>query len=426
MKYTLESGQTVACGCGLLMAGLLTSSPALSVQLEQSVYYRAELTDNVNQVPNTPLDELTNVFGYDVIYRDRTSRTQSLVDANLEGLLHTEGTQDDRLFGSADISFRYTHLPQRLDWVFEDFMRSDRIDTLGRSNADNRQVRNSLRIGPDFTARLTARDELSVNARFINEYEDRTQFDSNRINLISELTHRMSAGSTLSGTYSALLVDYDDDVVNTDFDQHELAATYRGTMPRGNYSLSAGTSYVSRDNGVSNTGALASADVAWQANSRSTYSASFEQNFSDRARDDLGAAAPVAGTARSNVFYDRRLNLGYAYRSTFTEARVQLYVRDQDFEDVTVADEMSVGTVVNFQTEVAPLTDLFLMARYDQYEFTIINRTDDEYAISAAIERQLSRRLSIRGELRRNQRESSDNLQDFEENRIGVRVDYRL
>lgn len=423
MKYTLHGARS--CSATTLLVGCLSALPAWSAQFEHGVYYRAELSDNVNQSTDEAEDELTNVLGYDLLYNERTSRTHAFLDANLEALHHAEGTQDDRIFGSADMSYRYSAIPQRLDWVVEDYMRSDRIDAFGRANADNRQVRNSLRLGPDFTARLSPQDTLELGGRYINEYEDRTEFDSNRLTGNAQLLHRLTARSSIAGNYDVLYVDYSDDDVNTDFEQHELAATYRSEFARGTYGLSLGGSYVSRDDGVTSNGVLVAANATWQANSRSTYSVAYEQNFSDRARDDLGMDAPLV-TARSNVFYDRRLNVAYDYRSTFSELRLRVYAREQDFENVAIPDENSLGAVVNFRTEIAPVTDLLLMARYDQSDFSITGRSDDEYVVSAAVERQVTRRLSLSGELRRNQRDSNNPQQEYEENRIGFRVDYRL
>jgi len=425
LKLTLLSARARLRPATALLAGCAVTMPVWSAEIEHSVYYRAELSDNINQAASAPEEELTNVVGYQLLYNDRTSRTETLIDANLEALYHTEGTQDDRIFGSADMSFRYVAIPQRLDWVVENYMRSDRINSLGRGNADNRQVRNSLRIGPDFTTQLTPQDRLELSGRYINEYEDRTEFDSNRLAGNAELVHRLSSLSSIAGSYDVLYVDYGDDTVNTDFDQHDLAAIYRSEFSRGNYSLSIGGSYVNRDNGVSSSGTIAEAIAVWQANSRSSYTVAYEQRFSDRARDDIGLAAPLLA-ARSNVFYERRLGVSYDYRATFTEVHLRAYARELDFEDVVLPDEDAVGVLANFRTEIAPLTDLSITGRYDRSEFSSLGREDDEYVVSAGVERQMTRRLRMSGELRRNQRESTVPQQEYEENVIGVRVDYLL
>lgn len=427
MKHKLEGEIRLASCVWMLTAGMVVSSAAGAARLEQGVYLRGEYSDNVRQSANNAVDEMTMVAGYDVLYRDHTANSQTYLDAELEALYHTQGTQDDRVFGKVDASFRYIAIPNRLDWVVEDFVRSDQIDALGTSNADNRQIRNSFRFGPDFSHRFSARDELETSARVINEYEDRTEFDSNRFLLESEFSRRLNPGAVFAASYTGLLVDYDDDQVNTDFNEHDVLLEYRGEMPRGTYGMNVGASYLKRDGADGTDGLLAGAELAWQLNSLSTISAEYDQEFSDRSRDEQGATTLAGGaTDRSEVFYDRRVRLTYTYRTTFTQVGVRTHARRKDFEDTATSDEDSVGVAVNFMTEVAPVTKLGVDVSHDRIDYSVSGREDEVSRLGLSLSRQVSRMMELVGRFDHNQRASTLATEEYEENRISVRLDYRL
>jgi hypothetical protein len=409
------------------VAAVLAASAASAAQMEQGVYYRAEYTDNVNQTAFETEDELTNVFGYNIIYRDKSGNSRIFVDGELEALIHSMGTQDNRLFGTLDMSYRYSQLPKRLEWVIEDYMRSDQIDQLGGGNADNRQVRNSFRVGPDFNQRLSARDEINTSARLINEYEDRTEYDSNRFMLESAYKHLLGPGTSIGLAYSGLIVDFVDDEKNSDFSQHDLLARYRGRMPRGTYGADVGSSYVDRAGGESSSGLVLGADVAWDINSASTASIEYDQEYSDRSRDTLGPSTATNAVAQgTDVFYDRRLDAGYTYKSSFSTLGVHAHVREKDFENPVVDDEESSGFTADLETEVRPVTDLLVGLGYVKTRFSISGREDELLNVGVGVIRKITRQIDATVRVQHNQLTSTEATEEYEENRISFRLDYRM
>ena len=101
-----------------------------------------------------------------------------------------DNTFDDRFRGKFAGNVNWTLLPERLDWVFEDYMSPQQIDEFASSSPDNEQQVNLFVTGPTLYARFGAATRGQFDLRYGNSYaEENDEFNGDRYSAAARVLH---------------------------------------------------------------------------------------------------------------------------------------------------------------------------------------------------------------------------------------------
>jgi hypothetical protein len=123
-------------------------------------------------------------------------------------------------------------LPERLDWVFQDYMSPQQINDLASSSPDNEQQVNLFVTGPTLYARFGAATRGQFDLRYGNSYaEENDDFNGDRYSAAARVLHDLDATSAISGNLEAADVEYDDSAQTSDYKRYDAYVGYKRKGP---------------------------------------------------------------------------------------------------------------------------------------------------------------------------------------------------
>ncbi|HZX79471.1 MAG TPA: hypothetical protein VFE72_00765, partial [Lysobacter sp.] len=204
-----------------LLAAVPVSSGAFDVDYE--IGFAARHSDNIR-----------------LAERDETSDTvvgpQLRVEASHEGASlqfaarggaqyqhYLNNSFDDELRGTFSGRLNWEVLPERLDFVVQDYLTRQPVNELEPRTPENEQQANILVLGPTLHARFGPRTRGQLDLRYTNSYaEDDEGFNGDRYDATASLVHRMRPTRTISLNLHA---------GRTDFDEYDFAGVAPVVVP---------------------------------------------------------------------------------------------------------------------------------------------------------------------------------------------------
>jgi hypothetical protein len=179
--------------------------------------------------------------------------------------------------------------------------------------------------------------------------------------------------------------------------------------------------------GETSSGSLARLAVTRRMSHAATLTLSFASQFSSagdlfrEGQDSLGVGAQsarVVGT--SDPFTSRQLGLTYKFERNRTAFDFGVQFERERYETLTVFDRDLTIWRANFRRQLSAVLDFSVFALLEQQEFQSLDFDDDELRAGANLNWQIGRRLSARFQFDRFDRDSSDVLGEYTENRASI------
>lgn len=409
----------------------LLAGGAGAVDLQYGVEAGVGTTDNITRMPANGENEGIVTAGLDF----RLLREGRLLNADVEMDLswfdYRDGTYDSELLGMGRADIRLDFLPERLSWVLQDSFGQSQLNPFEVSTPDNRENINFFSTGPELRMRLGAAGTLTVYGRWsMTDFGD-TGLDDERLLGGLSLGRDLSARSRLSLNLSAERVEFDNQLLGSDFDRQSASLRYASSGARTRIAIEGGVTEV-HDLGQTNSSPLVDIDISRDLSQRTVLSLRGGIRSSDAATAlSVGSEGGVSFSGQpgqistSDPFESRHASLGWRFAAPRTGFSMTAGWEEEVYETLTVLDRTRQEYEANIWRQLAPRLRLTLRAALLSNDYESTTFDDEEVQLGARLSWNIAGRLYAELDVDRYDHESSDPLQQFDEVRTFLRFAWR-
>lgn len=399
----------------------LYAVPAIALDIAFGLGYEYQYSDNIRLAPTAPVVESLHIGRLTLGLAERSSAISLRGGANIEHRDYVNDTFEDGVYGSVHAAANWVVVPQRLNWVVEDYFSQTLIDARTVDTPANRQNSNVLSTGPDFIFRINPLNTLELSGRLSNYYYEVTAANNNRLQGDLRWIYRLTPRTDVSLNYQTVTVHFINSA-NVNFVRDELFVRGRTRPSRSEYTADLGTSIVYVGSGDPLAGALLRFGWRRELNPRTNIMASAGMEYSDHDRDYLGDAGATGGGTTGDAvgiggfYYGRRFGLGYTHAGAYGSDTLRVFWRTLDYE-TGAFDQTLYGAEAELGFDRGPLLTPYLFGGYQKTEFTDTAIADVDSYGGLRLRYRLRSRFIVALEGRHTVRDSNDTVRNYEENR---------
>lgn len=411
---------------GLPVAALLASAalPAAASEPGYELSLGVGTSDNIRRVPTNEESETLAIAGLNVDWRERSSRTQADVLADVQYIDYLQNTFGSEVLGNATGRLQYTISPERVMWVFSDNFGQGRIDPLSAASPENRENINYFSTGPDLALPFGSAMQLLASGRYSKvSYQD-TPLDSDRYSGLLGLQRKLSAATTVSLNFSHDAIRFDDSTVNTDYSRDSAYARYQAQGRRTSLAFDAGYTKIDRSVGKDSSGALFRIELSRRVSASSFIAASAGHEFSDAAdafrlsQTLTGGGLDTQGTLQtSSPFLNKYFTLGWNFERNRTAFSISGSRFDETYRDNGLLDRNRTLVNAQFTRTLTPVVSASLVAAYTKENYKNLVGDANESTAGAQVSWRAGRHLTISARYQYAHRSSDLPGSGFSENR---------
>ena len=444
-----------------LCLALLLAIPgvATATQTDYEAGFGLLHSDNINLSDDEAADENV-LFGFlrFVAMRD-SSKVRLRSRGSLQYLNYLGNEFDDEIRGDLAGQLDWSLVPERINWVFEDYLSREPIDVLTGLVPSNQQQVNVFVTGPTFKGRFNDATHGQIDLRYANSWaEDNESFNSNRFVFAGRLFRDFSPVMTGSFNIEASTADFIHDELATDYKRYDAYFGLERKLPAMDLKADLGYSTVQPDGDIdSASGPLVRFTANWQPSARHGFSARVYYLFADSAQDlvregsfveDEEGMEPVLspgalfdtfdGLAQSNlvisgsVYRERSAEFAYIYTGDRFNLRIRPYVQRLsylvDLDPLGLADQQnqkSHGESIGMDYLLREEMKLTFVTSHDYRDFTETGRTDRDWQANLGLENRMTRQWRWRFEVEHQRRDSSEFGKSYNETAVVLNLIYR-
>lgn len=378
------------------------------------------------------------------------SRVQVSAQGNVGYNHYVNGTFDDQVRGNFTGRLNWSVIPQRLDFLVQDYLSQQPISQFAAFTPGNVQQVNVLTAGPTLYARFGKATRGQLDLRYLDSYaEENRGFNSRRYNAAARLVREISATTRASANLESSDVDFDLVGRATDYRRYDGYATLETQRRRLDLSVDLGYTRLefarSPVTGASlkESYPLARFDLDWRVSPRSTLGATVRHQVSDaaeyllRTRDldiDFGLDRRTVNfnefripnaVIEPNVFRERLVRVRYSYNGERLDLRVAPFQRRLRYVEGLVEDQERRGVVASLDLRVKPRTTASLYAANLRRDFAVTGREDRDWIAGVGMSHRFTRKWTGRVDLEHRTRQSTEIGRSYDENAVMVSLSYR-
>jgi len=437
--------------------GFLGVPNAYSLQANYQLSYQGEYSSNVKK-SGAATTNVQGVADYRSVFRGELGLKEAQghfrydVTSAMELRHYANGTYKPDAVLMLDATSNWLISPRRFEWAFENYLGESQIRIQNANTPDNRQFTNTFVTGPSITLRFGKTDDLFLNARFSDDYEEVTNNAAQRSSGSLEWQHRLSLLSSVSAALSSTEVKYKDTLANAgDSQTLDAFVSFQTQQARSTFSLDLGESQGESDRRGSTSNALGRLAWAYQMSDSSQFSLSAAQELTDSGRRRVAvaqgvvAANPVAQNATNGIFESRRLNFSFSQGWQTDSVNLAAYAEQQDYLN-DPADTVQVVTTTNrvsgrdsdvfgfdasWSHSINRRLDVAFNGSYSLSMYpTILSpvsstaREDTNQSVGLALQYQWGKFLALTSNITQSERDSNEFGQDYQDTRFSVTVTY--
>lgn len=431
------NGLSAAARVALL---LLVPMAAQAVRVDYTVGGSVLHSDNIGLTESDPVDETVVSPQFSFTAEQTGSTVQLKARGDAQYLDYLDDSFDDELRGRFAGQLNWVVLPERMNFVVEDYLDRQPINALNSFTPSNLQQINVFALGPTFYARINGAHRVQFDLRYGNTYaEDTEAFNGDRYNAAARLLSRFSETTDLSANLEATRVEFDLAGPTSEYTRYDGYAGYLRKLADLDVEVDLGYSRVELSNSDQRfSGPLARASVNWRVSARSAFAADASYQFSDSGQDLASRSGDLDSpiirdpsnadmVVAPDLFRQRLLEGGYRFDGDRVDLEVRGHRHWVRYEsDLTqIPDWNTRGGFIDLGYRVRPRLTLSASAYQETRTFEDFSRRDRDRTLSIGLVNQFTRHWSARIDLQRRTRDSTAAGQDYDENAAIVSVSYR-
>ncbi len=395
-------------------------------------------SDNINLSETAPESEtvLSPELGFEATQSG--SSTSFKARGRLQYLDYRDNTYPDEGRGEFAGQFNWMLVPQRLNFVVEDYLGRQPVDFAAGYTPGNQQQINVFTAGPSLFARFGESMRGQVDLRYSDTYAEETrEFNGSRYLAAGRLFRDLGSSRWLSANLEATRVRFDTNATANDYERYDGYLGYRHESAHLDLDAALGYTRLEQEGAAGNASSpLARVQLDWQVAPRSVLSATASYQFADTASDLVAGssrldtlviddvAAPT-GLVGPSVYRQRRYEVGYRFEGERWSFQLRPYLERVDYDDAQLVGWETRGGYLDAEYRLRPRLSLTASAIREDREFEDGARDDRDTLARIGLTYELSRHLSGSVGWQRRNRESSVPGQDYRENVATVSISYR-
>jgi hypothetical protein len=425
-----------------LPAAILSIFPLASIAATQSFTYGVDAgvaeTDNVALVATDRVSQTIAIADADFDFKQRSRLLDADVKGNFTYLDYLQGAFNNQLIGRFDGIGHFALIPDRLTWALQDDFGQSALDPFTATTPTNLENINYVSTGPDLTLRLGGTSFLNMGARVSRVQYETSPFNSDRLSGNIAWGLQFSALSSVSLNADTQKVNFENTVLNTDFDRTDAFARYEIHGARTDLSVDLGATTITQS-GASTTGGLGKIELSRNISPAAKLTFSAGRDFTDAGSSFSSLQSGAIGVVGTSP----AAQTSQSYASNYASARWQ-YQRNRTtiaisgrYEKDVYASQPSLDYSrggAEFRVErqlthafAAQLWGQLYKTNYENTVVTSLNGSSDynDNLIAAGLAWHHGRGLEVRFRAEHTSRAAKGLDAGFHENRVLVTVGYR-
>jgi len=392
---------------------LLTVKTASAATVNYSLEAGAQYSDNIMRDETDQVTDTAGRLAATLNVTDENSVHDFELGMNLEYLNYKDDTYDDDVYANINLASVWGLVDDTVTWTVDGFFGQQSIDPFAVRTPDNIQDTGFITTGPNLVMRFTDLDSFTLGYRYNDFYAEETDADYQSNTVTASLARRTSPLLTVSlnGSYNDL--DYQEPTLN-DFEDTRYSVLLTGSTQTTAYNLEFGQIYIDFSDGSEIENRLRRLSLSRQLNRSNAVSILYTETV------DNGAAAldpdRVTDTVTADLFVNELARISYEHDTGKLRLNLSYSYSDQDYVEQDTLDQR-----VRFGTFNAVYgTPLNLRYTFDYiYSYRDVHgsdRIDEENTIRVGLEKRLSRTMDLIFSIENFVRESTEQVQDIDEN----------
>ena len=412
---------------------LVLAAPAAGAEVAASIDAGVGYSDNITRTSGEQIDETLGTLGVLIRAERPEGRLVGLFNADLEYISYLDDTYDDDVYGRVDLNGDYWLVQDTFSWALEDSWGQIRRDPFEVPNPGNTENTNYFATGPDFIFRFGQRTNQTLTGRWADTSYEETARDFQRLGGGLALSRAISERTTIGLHGYASRVEFDDPLYGSDYDAQEYYGRIATEGARTRVEFDAGYTEV-HDQGESSGNPLFRLSVTRDISPKSalTLEAGTEVSDSGQLFQGIGdnGGAPGFGNPSDVIGigdpFERRY-FGLRWSTDGQRGRFGLGAnyRQELYETQTQFDRDVTEFYADYSRGLTEALRLSLGARYEMEEYDDGSYDEDRLRLAAGLAWDVSGKVFVSADYEFYQSDSSSPLQDYDENRLWVRVGYR-
>ena len=404
-----------------LFAALIALLPAAgrATDFKYQLGMAVSHSDNIRLTESNPIGDtiLAPKLSIEANHQSSALRFNAIGRAQL--LHYTGNSYDDELRGELTGELVWTVIPDRLEFVANDWLSRQPIDVLTNFVPTNQQEVNVFLAGPSLHARFGPSTRGQIDLRYGNTHAGNTKdFNGNRYKAAARLVRDLNPLTTASVNVDATRVMFDTKQLISDFTRYGAYLGFAKKLSALDLTINAGGARIERRAGSSESAPIAQLRLNWQMSPRSSIRTDADLEFGDTAQytttvmgalgdptyDGLTSADLAAGPA---IFRSRQLQLTYRYQGDLFGFRIYPQYQRFDFLEGKLAQQTSRSGAIEVSYLLSNQLSLALSGERQRRDFEGLDRTDTNTAIRLSLIHELARHWSYRFDLQHRKLDSS-------------------
>ncbi|QOY61976.1 outer membrane beta-barrel protein [Lysobacter sp. H21R4] len=381
-------------------------------------------------------------------FQQRGPRVNANARGSVSYLEYLSNTFDNDVRGELVGEMTWNVVPQRVDFVVNDYLNRQPVDVLTSFNPGNEQEVNVFIAGPTFHVRPRAGTRGQLDLRYANSYaEDNKDFNGDHYNAAARLVRDTSATRSVSLNLETTRSEYRDN--ENDYTRSDAYVGYALALASLELTATAGYSQLRLERDGTLGEPMASLGAGWTPTPRSRLAAVARTGFSNAVQDVVNRSTDLSGSILNEMSSNdvlvgpsavRQHEAYLAYH--FTGERVGFHVQPYyqrsrlatddaaDPADPTdpdadlLATRTNYGALVSVDYEVSPRSTVTVLLAHDVNRYAALDRKDLGYVAALAFANRMSRHWSWRANLQHRRRNSAVAGASYDENSVVLSIAY--
>lgn len=416
-----------------LLAGMVAaaSGTAAHAELTYTADIGAGYSDNITRVGQDEVSESMASAGLVLDWQERRPRFSADVSVDGDYVHYLDDTYDDDIVGGLDGTLDFKLLPDRLSWVVQDSFGQESIDPFSPVTPDTRENVNYFTTGPTLEF-LVGRALTRVFATYSLTDFERTSFDSERVLGGLSIGRRSASGDGLAFNAVTENVKFKNDF-NDDYDRASAYLSYDRAGARTEISAEVGYTWLELEDGTKSDDPRFSLEVTRELSTSSTLELTLGTQLTDSSnalRSDLGGGGtgtPGAGsgvTSSAAPYENRYASLAWQFNRHRTSLSLGTDWSDDTYDQTPEFDRERLNFNASIGRQISSRMSVSLQGNMSNEEFVTSGASVDTLELGAAMTWQLGPTLGLRFDFTRSDRQSSDGLGEYVENRAFLSLTY--
>jgi hypothetical protein len=413
------------------------SQGLVASEFTYDIGYRAEYSDNIFRIPSERDAESDTIstFSAGLAYLENTDTLKARVVARADYRDYHRDTFEDetnlRLDGIGELFF----MPQTLSWVLADGFRKVQVDPLQADTPANRENSNVFATGPNIYLRIGSVDTVKLEGRYGRAWVENLDIDNERDSFAVRWLHRRPVRNILSLNYEYLDVDYENSVLNTDFNMQNLFLRADIHGAKHDSVLDLGWTRATPERGDTLSDPLVRLNSIWRLSSISSAGLLYGLEYSDTGAGLLpstvepqlpgGVVMPPLGAdiVSSEIYYLARTEVFYTRAGVTAPWTIRLFHRDIDYP-VSTDDRQEKGGQISVRYLYSNTLSFEVFSTFTKFSYEQPVRDDRDVNAGMLLSYSLRPDLTTGLRLERFRRKSTDESFDYTDDRVTVGISY--